>query len=293
MNESHLLEAKRIMDSIKFPAQSRVVLEIRQEIEEPEPEFKRIAGLIEQDIALSATVLKIVNSPFWGLRKEITSPRHALAMLGLENFSNVILTSSLRDTVANPNMPENEFNKFFEHSLLVAKLCREISKDVIALSGQQYPGTAYLAGLFHDCGIPVLALRFPDYFNVVPGLYDQEKKLEWLEEERFETNHSVVGCLLVNTWKLPPLVRQAIFYHHQEDFSIHEDDELVNMISLVMLAEKIVAEQENKRNDGIPNIYTSMVSDACFEQIVTQLDLTGEQLVEFEELFDEISEVEL
>jgi HD-like signal output (HDOD) protein len=184
-------------------------------------------------------------------------------MLGLENFSNVILTSSLRDTVANPNMPENEFNKFFEHSLLVAKLCREISKDVIALSGQQYPGTAYLAGLFHDCGIPVLALRFPDYFNVVPGLYDQEKKLEWLEEERFETNHSVVGCLLVN------------------------------MLSLVMLAEKIVAEQENKRNDGIPNIYTSMVSDACFEQIVTQLDLTGEQLVEFEELFDEISEVEL
>ncbi|MCH7677428.1 HDOD domain-containing protein, partial [candidate division KSB1 bacterium] len=68
MNSSVLVEAKKIFASIQFPSQPQILINIRQEINKPEPEFKTIAQLVNQDLALTAKVIKVVNSSFFGLR---------------------------------------------------------------------------------------------------------------------------------------------------------------------------------------------------------------------------------
>ncbi len=291
MNSSVLVEAKKIFASIQFPSQPQILINIRQEINKPEPEFKTIAQLVNQDLALTAKVIKVVNSSFFGLRSEVKSIGHALAMLGLENFNNLVLASSMRDALGTKHMPAKEVDIFFEHSLLVAKVAQVISKknlhdvDSAALSA-----SGYMAGLFHDCGIPVLANKFPDYFQKITEGLEANLLVEEIEEEAFGTNHSVVGAMIARSWKLPALVGHVIYYHHQEDFSFHEDKRLRIMLANVMLAENIVAEHKYMGFDdsrGI-DLYNSKVScEESFTNLLNEVDLTIEEFKEIEDFVED------
>lgn len=291
MNSSVLVEAKKIFASIQFPSQPQILINIRQEINKPEPEFKTIAQLVNQDLALTAKVIKVVNSSFFGLRSEVKSIGHALAMLGLENFNNLILASSMRDALGTKHMSAKEVDIFFEHSLLVAKVTQVISKkNLHDVDRASLSGSGYMAGLFHDCGIPVLANKFPDYFQKITEGLEANLLVEKIEEEAFGTTHSVVGAMIAKAWKLPALVGQVIYYHHQEDFSFHEDKRLRIMLANVMLAENIVAEHKYMGFDDSTGIdlYNSKVSgEESLTNLLHEVDLTIEEFKEIEDFVED------
>ena len=281
MDNFILNEAEKVFKSVNFPSQPRILMEIRQEIAEIEPEFKKttkLAKLIDKDLALAAKIIELVNSAHYGFRHEIKSIRHALVLLGLENFNNIVLASSLREALVSKNMPAKQIYIFFDHSLMVAKISQIISKKMLYLLDDfLFSNVVYMAGLFHDCGIMLLAKRFPDYIEKITKGLKANLFIEKVEEENFNCNHSAVGCLVARSWKLPDLVCQAVRYHHQEDFSYHTDVSLKGTLATVMLAGNRVFEY---RGGDIDLYDFRFSSEEFFTNILHELDLTVEDVTE-------------
>lgn len=290
MDDSLLNESEKIIESVKFPSQPGILVEIREEMNKTEPEFKKIAKLIDKDLALTAKIIKLVNSAYYGLRHEIKSIGHALALLGLQNFNNIVLASSMREALVSKNMPAKQFDIFFDHSLMVAKVSEIISKKLVFDFDDVSSFTfVYMAGLFHDCGIVLLAKRFPEDFDKITKGSRANLSIEKIEEENFNCNHSAVGCLAARTWKLPGLVCQVIRYHHQEDISLHKDISLRKMLANVMLAESIIAQYSGYSDSGNIDLYHFKVSsEEMFTNLLQELDLTIEELTEIQEIVEDI-----
>lgn len=194
---------------VTLPPQPRVLVEIEQLASQPKVNFKEIAGLISQDPALLAAVFKVVNSPAMGLARRIDSVEKAISLLGLKQVTNLLKSIALRQAIGGNS---RAYEKFWERSGDIAQIAGIIAGKQVSVCNV-FPDQAYMAGLFHDCGVPVLMQRFPGYCKDLndnghwPLLSDEDKK--------FNTDHSVVGYLVGKHWRLPEFISRGIQYHHE------------------------------------------------------------------------------
>lgn len=237
-----LLEAtQNVLNSISIPSPPRVLIGIQEELSYSAPSFTNILALISEDVAMTAKVIRVANSPFFATRYPIKSLEMALPVLGLENFRNIILTSALRQAFEQHGVANDEMERFHEHALIAGKTCQTVAmhldwKD----NGRRVDnGEAYMAGLFHDCGMPLLGQRFSGYFT---WLADARKNginaLEY-EEEMMQTNHCMIGGFVAKAWQLPENVRGAIAFH-QGAFPQSEKECIINLAAVVYVAEMLI-----------------------------------------------------
>ena len=207
-------EAQRILESITIPSPPRVLIGIQQELSKAEPSFTTILALISEDVAMTAKMLKVANSPFFATRTPVKSLEMALPVLGLENFRNIILTSALRHAFEQTGLPPEEAERFHEHALTVGRSCQLLATHLDEKGGLRLDvGEAYMAGLFHDCGMPMLAQRFAGYFAWLRDAHGGHIDALAYEEEMARTNHCVIGGFVAKAWQLPDAVRGAITFH--------------------------------------------------------------------------------
>lgn len=208
--------AEEILTSVQFPPQPKILFSIQEETKKKVANFDVISALLSRDIALSARVIKLVNSPLFGLGQKITSIKHGLSILGLDSFSKFVVTSAILEVQKNRFSADQ---RILEHGMVAAHIARQVVQRVSFLGeGVITPDTAYLCGLFHDCAIPLLVMKFKEYASVVDAELGQQGNLSQLEERCAGTNHGVVGRLVSRSWYLPPVVGEAIMYHHDPDF---------------------------------------------------------------------------
>ena len=272
-------EAKKIIQSIAIPSPPRILMDIQQEMGKPEPEYRTLTELISRDVSMTARVLKVANSPFFGLRYRAKSIDTALSVLGLDNFANVILTSALRDAMKHQNIPLKELEAFYHHSILIARLCQSMAQR-ISQRGKDgvSPHQAYLTGLFHDCGMPMLAWRFGDYYPNVRREFGDKRSYIDIEEVLYKTNHCIVGSFLARAWRLPELVCDAIQFHHYPGIRLEEDADLQRMVALLILAESTAADAKLLRQDH-PGIYDFLLSsDDGIDTLLSEIALKREDL---------------
>ena len=217
ISPSLMEEAQRILESITIPSPPRVLIGIQQELSRSEPSFTTILALISEDVAMTAKMIKVANSPFFATRNPVKSLEMALPVLGLENFRNIILTSALRhafDAFEQSGLPPEEMERFHEHALIVGRSCQLVGTHVDEKRGPRLDvGEAYMAGLFHDCGMPMLAQRFPGYFAWLRDAFHGHIDALEYEEEMARTNHCIIGGFVAKVWQLPDAVRGAITFH--------------------------------------------------------------------------------
>jgi HD-like signal output (HDOD) protein len=126
-------------------------------------------------------------------------------------------------------------DKFWSHSETVAMLCQRIAQQACPA----LLDTAYIVGLFHDCGIPLMMKRFPGYGGyLIPALGYDTRGVE-LEEEHFGTHHGSAGALLARTWSMPVETCKVIREHHWTDLTLHLAPESMSMLAVLHLAERI------------------------------------------------------
>ncbi|MBL1259630.1 MAG: HDOD domain-containing protein [Thiotrichaceae bacterium] len=226
------LEAEKLIATISIPAQPQVVIDLQREMASVEPDFSQISAAVAKDIALSAKIIKLINSPFYGLSRTVTSIAQALSLLGLNNFNNIVLSSVIREAIK----VDGELNeRFWEHTLLMARLC-----EMIALSSRMISADlAYMVGLFHDCAVPLMLNRFPDYEEIAFPCLGGGKDVIAMEELRYSTNHAVVGYMVAKNWKLPDVVALAIRHHHETSLDHISDDAARTLTSTLVLADFI------------------------------------------------------
>lgn len=225
-------EAEKIIASVAIPPRPAIVTAVLEERAKPDPNLNQIARLIATDVGLAAAVLKTVNSPFFGLRRQVTSIEHAVSMLGMKNIGALVMSLSLRNAV-----PAQGLDRFWDEAARNALVSAYLAQTL----GCSPKEDAHLFGLFHDAGIPLLMRRFPDYREVLKRANAEPvRSFTDVEDDMVGTNHAVVGSLLAKGWQLPEHIRLAIGQHHDQGvFSSRLPPESLNLIALAHLAEHI------------------------------------------------------
>ncbi len=233
--EERIQHAKDIVKKISLPSQPTIVIEVNKEMQEQNPDFRRIAALVSKDAAMSAKVINVINSPFFGLSRKVDSIIQALTLMGLENFRKVVLTACLHDKLGG----NNESDKiFWDHSLRAAIATEAVAKSLggVLITEAITADQAYMAGLFHDCAIPIFLKRNGDYQPFIP--FALSHKLDIIEEEDkiIGSDHCVVGGMLARSWSLPDQICKAIIHHHASDLG-GQKDLPVKLIALLQVGD--------------------------------------------------------
>jgi HD-like signal output (HDOD) protein len=236
-------EARKLLADVVIPPRPTVVTAVLEERARPEPDLKRVAALISGDVGLSAAVLKTVNSPLYGLRRQVTSIDQAVNMLGMSNVGALVTGLALRNAV-----PAQGLERFWDGAARTALVASYLAKQLGCSSRED----AHLFGLFHDCGIPLLMQRFPDYRDTQHQANQEHgRAFTDVEDERHATNHAVVGGLLASNWHLPDHLREAIRAHH--DLAVFQSglsSAAMNLVAIGLLAEYIESGHSRLAGDG-------------------------------------------
>lgn len=243
---SQELTAEQIQQSlqgISVPPQPQIMVDLQMEQYMPDPDLETIAKLISQDPGLSGALLKIVNSPYYGLRNKITSIQRAVNLLGSRSIINLINAQSIKGELHDDAIVT--LNRFWDTAQDVAMTCLTLAKRVGLENGDE----AYALGLFHDCGVPLMLKQFPNYMSVLEEAYasaSAECRVVDTENRVFNTNHAVVGYYTSKSWRLPDHVSQAIANHHNalaifSDESSRNNSSLKNLLAILKMSEHICA----------------------------------------------------
>jgi diguanylate cyclase (GGDEF)-like protein len=196
-------------------------------------DLAQIAATIGKDPALSAKVLRLVNSPVFGLRNEVRTVPHALALLGLNAVRTLALSFSLvRDL---RKTQQTGLAAYWKRSIISAVVARELA---VALKFSA-PDEAFLAALLQDIGMLALGrIAGRDYEKVATEAGDDHDHLADLERAAFGADHADVGSWLLGTWRLPEPLRQAVALSHSSvggiaSAGLHADvDRLARIVAL-------------------------------------------------------------
>ncbi len=196
-----------------LPVIPKIFHSIEDELRLKEPSIEKIALLITEDVGLVAKILKLVNSPYFGLPSDVNSIFQAIKMLGLETIEALILSTHLFSMYDEHKLSSFSFNMLWEHSSRVSNIarliaqCEELDKKVLI--------QARMAGLLHDIGKLVLVSSFPGrYQMVLDKIAAENLTIHDSEMEIFGTTHAHMGAYLMGLWGIPGEVVHGIGYHH-------------------------------------------------------------------------------
>lgn len=234
-------DIRKLLGSIEIPSCPAVLAELMKEARKDDADLNRIASLVSRDVALSAGVLKIANSPMFGARTKTASIIQATSILGMRNLLGLVTTELLRSAFAKDAMP---LARFWDNTVLTAQVCQRLCRRL----GNADAPTAYLYGLFHDCGIPVLLRRFDNYRETLKAAnFAPSRSFTTVEDEAIGTNHAVVGHLLARNWGLPAEVVEAILLHHEYEIFTNEREASTlacDLVAIGLIAERAIGIQQ-------------------------------------------------
>ena len=233
-------QIQQALQGISVPPQPQIMVDLQMEQYMPDPDLEVIARLIAQDPGLSGALLKIVNSPYYGLTNKIASIQRAVNLLGSRSIINLINAQSIKGEMNDETIVT--LNRFWDTAQDVAMTCLTLAKR----TGAQAVDEAYALGLFHDCGVPLMLKRFPNYMSVLEEAYGNagaDSRVVDTENNAFNTNHAVVGYYTAKSWRLPEHVTDAIANHHNA-LAVFSDEssrnsQLKNLLAILKMAEHI------------------------------------------------------
>lgn len=259
------------------PAQPELLLKLQRLMAEHDVDLNIIADTISQDVAISATILKTINSPLYGLARSISDIKKSVRYIGL-NGINALVTSSLIKQSFSQNSCSIALEDFWQNSSNIANTAVFIGKKIKQrLSSEKL----FTLGLFHDCGIPVMAMKYQDYQQTLDlAKNTPSETLPDIEERLYQVNHATIGYYVATSWRLPKDICQQILRHHDRDFLYKLDgSESQFYYALLKMAENMVYQHK----------YFINSADWAFVQdtVLTVLDLDEYDLQDIKEDINE------
>jgi len=172
----------------------------------------KLSAIVSLDPALSAGILKVANSAYYG-QEEVTSINRAIMVIGLEEFRRLATEVALIQQFKAPKGFDININDLWLHCIATARAANLIGEIFPYLS----PEDLYTAGLLHDLGKLFMVTQFTDDVVKINELR-KKKQLSWYEAEKeYGINHTLIGKVVAETWGLPPLLTKVIANHHNPD----------------------------------------------------------------------------
>ena len=173
--------------------------------------LEEISETIAQDQGLTARILTVANSAFYGLQAKVTTVSRAMAVLGLKEVRAMVLALGVKDIAKGlKNSPIFDLREYWRHQLMTAS-----AAEIIAVhAGTDYENM-FTAGLLHDLGKVLIALHSPDDWRAIIMLSAAEDLPHARSEERYwGLEHGLVGSLVLSSWDLPKALTEPINWHH-------------------------------------------------------------------------------
>ena len=240
----------------QIPSPPDILTQIQGECATDDADINQIAQLIASDIGLSSGILKTINSPLYGMNRVVSDIQQAVMMLGINAVSTLISGLLIRQSFKGEAVIS--FERLWDNARLVAETMVYIGQNI---EFKIPPENLYSTGLFHDCGIAAMSMRYPDYREILMDANcNYEQTQVEIEDARYNTNHAVVGYFIASSWALPKDICQVILNHHELDYLDHHHQ---NGTDLVYAALKAAENMVNEIKRRTPAPDWPRISDAC------------------------------
>lgn len=223
----------------RLPTLPDVAVKLTQMVNDASTSMRQIESVIEMDPVLSSTVLKVVNSSFYGMAQEISSLRLALVILGIKEIKNLVFSLSVFKLFKGENHNSIDLHEFWKHSAATG----QISKTLAQQFNLHFAGEEFVGGLIHDIGKMVMFNQLEDEYLALYQKAESGSEALWsLEMSAFGFHHGHVGGWLAARWHLPNKLRTAITYHHAPA----DAEEHFQLVAVVSLANALMDAHQNQ-----------------------------------------------
>jgi HD-like signal output (HDOD) protein len=206
---------KKLVSAMRsLPSLPSLLLEVTEALKSPDISIQKVSQLIARDVGMTAKILQLVNSAFFGLRRRVDDLVRAISLLGLDTIKTLVLSLHIFSQCEQTKFKNLSLNTLWDHSFTTGVLARVIVRA--EKQAQDVTDTAFTAGLLHDCGKLVLAANLPDSYGIVLTLARDQKVPLWeAEQEIFGVTHAEVGAYLLGIWGLPEPIVETLAFHHR------------------------------------------------------------------------------
>ena len=197
-----------------LPSTPAIYQELIRRLQTPDVSPQQIGATLARDMGMTAKILQLVNSAFFGLRRHITSPEDAVMFLGIDTVKALTISASAFSSFDASRCPQFSIEDLQRHSTEVAAIARQIaiSRNMTGPAVDD----AFVAGLLHDVGrVVMVAHHAAQYNHVLSAVEARNRTLGEAEKEIFGTTHAEVGSYLLWLWGLPDSVIEAVAFHHR------------------------------------------------------------------------------
>lgn len=215
--DSRDLKAAFIQAVQDLPPMPKVLFKIQKLLLDPNSDVEQIAGYIETDQALAARVLKMANSPFYGMTGKVSTIQHAAIVLGFKTLSELTTMAGF-SAMMGKKLPGYGYysDELWKHSLAVALASKMIAEKINPDSAND----ALAAGLIHDLGKLILDPYVLDQREAFDELIDKENQTFLIAEKQIlGFDHAEIAAEICDHWKFPESLTQAIKFHHNPSLS--------------------------------------------------------------------------
>ncbi|GLT22487.1 HD family phosphohydrolase [Zoogloea oryzae] len=193
-----------------LPAMPAVALELLQTLSGGDPDVDALASRIARDQAITARVLRVANSPFYGLQMRVGSIHDAIVVLGFSAVRSLVLTSAVVTTLPAGKCAGFSADRFWRHVLGTAVAAQALARPL-----RRKPESLFIAGLLHDIGRLVMLSANPEGFaRVIQIAAERDCHLVDVETEIFGCDHTAVGAAIAQHWNFPADIVEALAFHH-------------------------------------------------------------------------------
>ena len=195
-----------------FPKSVQRILELTRDVNSTP---KDLVDVIDKDPVVTVKILKVVNSAYYSLPKQITSIGHAVVYLGFNTIKNLALSIAAIGMLPKDSASGFDVQKYLLHSLATAGIAKLLASRVKNADAMD----CFIAGLLHDFGKVVFAQLMPNEFrNALEKSKTEGVSLHAAMQQTIGADHVVVGAMLVEKWRFAPHLIETIRYQHTADF---------------------------------------------------------------------------
>ena len=226
--ENEILKEK-VQNIIQLPALPTIAVEVASLIDNPNTSVSKLTRVISADQVLTAKVLKIANSPFYGFQRRISTLDFAIMVLGFDSLKEILISVSLISAFKKKQDKYFNSKEFWEHSLATGIAARTLARQL----GYRISGESFVAGLIHDIGILVTHQYFhEDYIQIVDAVTEGNSTFQDMEQRVLYATHGDIGAWLAERWNLPDQLIEAIRFHHKPELA-ERNPQLTSLIHFV------------------------------------------------------------
>jgi HD-like signal output (HDOD) protein len=229
-----------------LPSLSSLFLEMIEALKSTTVSLQDLSCIIEKDMGMSAKIMQLANSAFFGAQRRVDDLPRAIAALGLETIKELVLSLQIFSQ-CDPTPPSQcGLPSVWEHSFTIAVYARLIAR--LEHQPSHVVDAAFTAGLLHDCGELVLAINLPEvYSSVVTRAHTDRVSVREVERDTFGVSHAEIGAYLLGIWGLPDTIVETVAFHHDPGY---QEKPPFGPLTAVYIAEALEHEQRTRVLDA-------------------------------------------